>query len=380
MIKHTGIGIWVFLALSGIGIGAFSAFDNFYFYSIGYPAAVIGALIATFNISVALAEIPSAIIFDRKSHWVAIQVGNALRFLGLVIFFLALGLVGDFSAEFLTGVGAAAMSGTSVAYVLNRLGTVSDYERRRAIGAITVLGAATSLLGGAIGLIGFSHNPRFIWAIGALFMAGAGIAFFFGRPSKYYASGHSQEPLREYLGGLYAISRHPRAWLSICADAALVAPFLLWQLRLGDTSLTAVLLGFAVMKIAGVVGGQFIGHRKVSRNILYWLVPFNILAIFGFAAFENVGLIVLCFGFHVLFHIATSVYCQSEFQLVVAASQRAGASSIVSLLSSFVAGAAAILVGWLADAGGSLLASTPSMVLYGCVALIAFRLHFIKGV
>ncbi|WP_157085831.1 MFS transporter [Devriesea agamarum] len=371
MIKRTGYGIWLFLVLSGLGIGSFSAFDNFYFREMGYSVTVIGALAATFTISVALAEIPSAIIFDRKSHWVAIQVGNGLRFLGLAIFFLALGPLGDFSAEVLAGIGAAAMSGTSVAYIINRLGRSTDYQLRRAIGAITLLGAATSLAGAGLGFIAFTHNPRYVWGLGALFMALAGIAFFFGRPSVRDASDRPVEPLKSYLAGLYTIAFHPRARVVIFADAALVAPFLLWQLRLGDTSLTAVFAGFTVMKIAGILGSHLIRHRHVKRRGFYVIIFLNILAISGFATFENVALIIICFGLHVLFHIAVSVYCQAEFQSVIDSSQRAGATSVVSLLSSFVTGVVAVIVGRFADLGDPFLATLPSIALYGAVALLA---------
>lgn len=371
MIRRTGIGIWLFLAVSGVGIGCFSAFDNLYFQGLGYPVAVIGALTATFNISLAVAEIPSAMIFDRKSHWAAIQVGNGLRFIGLVIFFLALGPIGDFSAEALAGVGAAAMSGTSIAFILNRLGDVSDHERRRTIGLISVLGAGGSLLGGGIGMLGFFQEPRFVWGLGALFMAIAGLLFFFGRARTRHTAERAVEPLRAYLASLYAITRHPRAWLSITADAALIAPFLLWQLRLGSSSLWAVLTGFAIMKVAGIVGGRLVGHRRIGKHALYVLIGANVIAIIGFAVAANVAFIVACFGMHVLLHIAISVYCQAEFQAVVNDTQRAGASSVVSLLSSLVTGAAAVVVGALADVSTPLVAMAPSVGLYLAVALIA---------
>ena len=370
MVRKTGLGIWVFLAISGIGVGCFSAFDNFYFHDRGYAVVAIGALTATFNISVAVAELPSAMIFDRRSHWAAIQMGNGLRFVGLVLFFLAFGAWSDFAAEAIAGIGAAAMSGTSIAFILNRIGDVGAHDRRKIIGLVAVLGSAASLLGGGIGRRGFLREPRLIWGLGALFMGIAGLCFFLWRPKDRTSSQRHLEPLRSYLIGLGAIARHPRAWLSIAADAALVAPFLLWQLRLGSTGIFAVLAGFAVMKIAGVLGGQLVGNRRIDRKFFYVLVAANIAAIFGFAGFAPVVLIVLCFGIHVLLHIAISVYCQAEFQAVVSDDQRAGATSVVSLLSSFTAGAAAILVGVLADSANPIVAVLPSVVLYVIVALV----------
>ena len=85
--RRTGFAIWAFLALSGLGVGCFTVADNLYFQSRGYSTAVIGGLVAVFNISVAVAEIPAAIVFDRRSYWLAIQLGNLIRTAALVLFF-----------------------------------------------------------------------------------------------------------------------------------------------------------------------------------------------------------------------------------------------------------------------------------------------------
>ncbi|MBT2501869.1 hypothetical protein [Curtobacterium sp. ISL-83] len=370
MIQRTGTGIWLFLGLSGIGIGCFSAFDNFYFHGLGYSVAVIGALTATFNISLAVAELPSAVIFDRRSHWAAIQIGNGIRFVGILLFFFAFGPVGDFAGEALAGVGAAAMSGTSVAYMLNRLGPVSDHERRRALGFSAALGAGTSLIGGALGLMSFAHDPMLIWGAGAAWVGLAGIVFFIGRPRVRTLAERPTEPLSSYLAALIAISRHPRAWLSVTADAALVGPLLLWQLRLGTTSITAIFFGFAVMKAAGVLGGQLVTHRKVDGRLVLLCLACNIAAVITFASVNAAILIVLFFGIHVLLRIAVSAYCRSELHAVVDDGRRAGASSVVSLLGSLVTALAALLVGRIADAGGPLLAMIPSIALYASVGVI----------
>jgi MFS family permease len=328
---RTGIGIWLFLGLSGIGIGCFTVLDTIYFRQAGYTVAAIGALTATFNVSLALAELPSAVVFDRRSHWAAIQMGNAVRLAGLLLFFLALGPAGDFAGEALAGVGAAAMSGTSTAYLLNRLGPVESHERRRVLGFSVTLGAATSLAGGAFGLLGFSIAPRLIWGFAAVWMAAAGVAFLIGRPHADAAASRQVEPLRSYVAALVAVGRHPRAWLVVAADAALVGPFLLWQIRLGATSVSAVFLGFTVMKVAGLLGGQLLGHRKVGRHVLLVCVVGNIASVIGFASVAEAGLVVVLFGAHVMLQIAVSVHCRSELHAAVDDARRAGASSVVSL-------------------------------------------------
>ncbi|PYY48237.1 hypothetical protein DEI84_09575 [Curtobacterium sp. MCBD17_023] len=368
--KRTGVGIWLFLGCSGIGIGCFSVLDTFYFRGLGYSVAVIGALTATFNISLAVAELPSAVVFDRRSHWAAIQVGNAIRLVGLTLFFLALGPVGDFVGEGLAGIGAAAMSGTSVAYVLNRLGPVEAHERRRVMGFSVALGAATSLTGGALGLFGYTVAPRLIWGLGALWIAVAAVVFLVGRPRTSTPASRHVEPLAAYASGLVQIGRHPRAWLAVTADAALVGPLLLWQLRLGATDVSAVFVGFAVMKVAGLLGGQLLGHRRVGTRALLACVTGNIVSVVGFAASDQVPLIAGFFGVHVMLQIAVSVYCRSELHAVVDDSRRAGASSVVSLLGALVSGVAALVVGHLADVSGALPAMLPSIVLYLTVAAL----------
>jgi MFS family permease len=369
-VQRTGVGIWLFLGLSGIGIGCFSVLDNLYFRHAGYSIATIGALTATFNIALAVAELPSAVVFDRRSHWAAIQVGNAIRLVGLLLFSLALGPVGDFLGEGLAGIGAAAMSGTSVAYLLNRLGPVGSAERRRVMGFSVALGAATSLAGGALGLVGYTVAPRLIWVLGAFWIAVAGVVFFVGRPRTPVVAARHVEPLAAYVGGLIEIGRHPRAWLAITADAALVGPLLLWQLRLGATDVAAVFIGFVVMKVAGVLGGQLLGHRRVGPRVVLSCLAGNILSVGGFAATDHTALIVVFFGVHVMLQIAVSVYCRSELHAVVDDARRAGASSVVSLLGSSVSAVAALAVGRIADVWGAVPAMVPSIVLYLTVATL----------
>lgn len=371
MVRRTGVGIWLFLAISGLGIGAFNALDNFYFHSLGYSVAFIGGLTAAFNVAVAIAEIPSALIFDRRSHWMAIQLGNLVRTIGLLLFYLSLGPIADMSAEVIAGVGAAAMSGTSTAYILNNLHG-AKHETRRAMATVALIGSATSLLGGGVGVAVFLLQPRLIWLVSTVCMVLAGIVFLAGHRRDTGKAHRHVEPLISYVRGLGLIAIHPRAWLSICANAALVAPLLLWQLRLGSSSLYAILGGFAVMKAAGAVGSQIVAGRRIGRFAILFLLAANIAAVLTFAAAERVWLIILAFGVHVLLHIAISVYCGAEFQAVVPDSRRAGATSVVSLLGSFLTGAAALVVGALADSVSTVAAVAPSIALYACVAAIAF--------
>ncbi|ANF32152.1 hypothetical protein A0130_11100 [Leifsonia xyli] len=355
--------------LSAAGVGCFAVVDNLYFQGKGYSPATIGALVAVFNISVAVSEIPAAVVFDRRSHWLAIQLGNLVRTSALLLFFLSWGVGADAVAEVLAGVGAAAMTGTSTAYVLNRLSDEPSAQRI-AIGRIAWISAAASLAGGVIGAAVFAIDPRTIWLAGATCMAAAGCVFLVGRPRRVSARTKS-EPLRRYLRGLGALSAHPRAWLSILANAALIAPLILWQLRLGACSLTAVLLGFAVMKAAGVIGGRLMSGRRVPRGTLFALIGGNAVAILVFASCDVPAVILVCFGVHVVAHVAISVYCSASFQEVVPAHRRAGASSVVSLLSSGLTSIAALAVGVLVDKYSALVAVLPSLLLYGLVAVIA---------
>lgn len=367
--QRTGVAIWGFLALSGLGIGCFSVLDTLYFHDKGYSAAVIGGLVGTFNVSVAIAEIPAAVIFDRRSHWLAIQLGNLIRTGALILFFLSMGLIEDLVAEALAGVGAAAMSGTSNALVLNRLGDAPG-DQRRALARIAWLGSGTSLAGGLLGVYLFTQQPRAIWLGGAVCMLAAGAVLFLGRGSTGSWSGENAEPLRRYVRGLAELGAHPRAWMSVFAAAALIGPLILWQLRLGGSSLTAILLGFAVMKAGGVIGGRLMGGRRIPQWALPVLIAVNVLAISVFALSEVAAVIIVGFAVHVVTHVAVSVYCAARFHEVVPATRRAGASSVVSLLGSGLTAAAALAVGYMADAISPFAAMWPSFVLYGLVLAI----------
>jgi len=370
-VRRTGLAIWGFLALSGIGIGCFSVADNLYFHDKGYSTAAIGGLVATFNVAVAITEIPAAIVFDRKSHGLAIQVGNLVRTIALILFFLSLGIIGDLVAEALAGAGAAAMSGTTSAYVLNRL-SGEPGDQRRALARIAWLGSVSSLVGGLVGVGLFTAAPRAIWLGGAVCMAAAGLVFLVGRHSAEGGSHAVAEPLAHYARGLAAIAVHPRAWASILADAALIGPLILWQLRLGSASIGAVLLGFVVMKSAGVLGGRLLGGRRIPRGLLPLLVATNLVAISAFALSSATMVIVASFGIHVVAHVAISVYCSAQFQHVVPANRRAGASSVVSLLASGLTALAAGFVGMLADEYSAFAAMVPSMLLYVSVVAVTW--------
>jgi hypothetical protein len=214
-------------------------------------------------------------------------------------------------------------------------------------------------------------EPRAIWLGGAVCMAVGGLILMSGKNRENQGGLDApSEPLSVYLQGLVVLARNSRTWSAVCANAALIGPLVLWQLRLGG-SLPAVLLGFIVMKAAAVIGGRLISGRTVPRWMLSAAVLVNLVAMAIFATVDAKGAVVTAFGVHVVTHIAISVYCAAQFQRVVPDNRRAGATSVVSLLGSALTAFTAVAVGELADRGSAILAVVPSMTLYGLVVLFS---------
>ena len=163
--------------LSAAGVASFSAVDVLFYQSVGVSVAFVGVLVAAFNFAVTAAELPFAILFDRYSNKLALQLGNFIRICAFVLFFFSVSEGGLLVAQILAGIAVAAMSGTSNALVINQIQSskLNADSIASAFGKISYLSAIAAIVGGLAGVFLFTKSPQAIWLLAIVFFIAAGI-------------------------------------------------------------------------------------------------------------------------------------------------------------------------------------------------------------
>lgn len=357
--------IWIFAICSAAGIAAFSVVDTLYFTSAGFSLQQIGLFTAAYSLSSAIAEFPSAVLFDRWSNKWAIQLGNIVRTIAFLIFFLATTQGTVILAEIVAGIGAAAMSGTLQALLMNSVG---NDDRFSMLTKFTVLSSAGGLAGGMVGVAVFAVSPRWIWIVAILFFIIAGAGMIFAADDRKSVE---RLPLGAFTRSAFSVLRNRGCWVLALINCAVVIPLMLWQLRVGGSvSLGPVLFAFVLMKVAAFTGPLLARRFHVSEQHFPWALVINCLALVGFAFFQSTILVAACFFLHVLCHVLMSVMMSSVFHSELSSSTRATAGSIETLLETGLIAIVAPIAG--AIAGGPAGLATAVMLAIGIylVALI----------
>ncbi|WP_345051041.1 MFS transporter [Arthrobacter methylotrophus] len=361
------------MILSAAGVACFTVVDNLYFVGQGYSLTFIGALLATFNLAVAVAELPFAMLFDRWSNKAALQIGNLIRTAAFILFFLNFGPGWILTAEALAGVGAAALSGTANALIINHSeGTTAD-GRARSFGKITYLSSAAAVVGGLIGVGVYLIDPRLIWLTAAGFYVLAGAAML---QYKEHREPHARTSWKQYRVDVFGVLRRRGTWLLVLTNAGSVAPFLLWQIKFDTFSIVFVVVGFLLMKFAGLIGPLILKRFKVPVRLVFAVAIANLAVVGAFGAATAPALIAVTFFFHVLLHIAQTVLISGYFHASVDNTYRATAGSIVSMADSAVIVVLAPLAGAVSQAFGLGWGVSISCILYALVAIISTRPGF----
>jgi MFS family permease len=360
--------VFSFVILSAAGVACFTVVDNLYFVEQGYSLTFIGVLLATFNLAVAVAELPFALLFDRWSNKAALQIGNLIRTAAFVLFFLNFGPGWIMTAEAMAGVGAAALSGTANALIINHSeGTTAD-GRARSFGKITYLSSAAALVGGLIGVGVYQVEPRLIWLTAAAFyvMAGAAMLHY-----KEHREPHTRTSWKQYRRDVFGVLRRRGTWLLVLTNAGSVAPFLLWQIKFDTFSIVFVVVGFLLMKFAGLIGPLVLKRFRIPVRLVFAVAIANGAVVAAFGAASTLTLIAVTFFFHVLLHIAQTVLISGYFHGSVDNTYRATAGSIVSVADSAVIVVLAPIVGAVGQVFGLGWGVSVSCVLYAMVAVIS---------
>lgn len=351
----------LFVFLSAVGIGCFTVIDTFYFTESGLSLAQVGLLLAVYNVAVAASELPFAFLFDRWSNKRAIQIGNALRFSAFVLFFLNLSMASLYLAMALAGVGAAALSGTSTALVINS----TPVEKTVAVARVSLLNSLGALVGGVIGVGLYRVAPRDIWLGAAMMYVVAGIVL------AGYQEPSSSEPsasLRSYVKSVKGLVGESATWLAIAGTTAMIIPYLLWQPHLGTNGAFYILAGFFLMKAAGVIGPFVVTKAHLGPGSITAIAIANAAAVVIFGGTSAYPVVAASFFVHVLLQIILVILLMGQFHEGVEPSFRASAGSVVSLVVTGLSAGLAVVAGLLADRYGYLVAASLSAVIYLLVA------------
>ncbi|WIB61103.1 MFS transporter [Curtobacterium sp. MCLR17_007] len=358
---------YLFIVLSAAGVASFGVVDIVYFQTVGYALAFVGLMTAAFNVAVSAAELPFAVLFDRYSNKLALQVGNALRVIAFLLFFLDLGPDSLLLAQVIAGFGVAASSGTSNALVMKQVQSSQPDRLSRAFGRITYFSAAASVAGGLVGSAVYVVAPRDIWLVAVVFCLTAGLIIFGFSDTK---TSNVRTPWPAYARDVCAIARKRSTIALVLVNASAVAPFLLWQLKFDMVSLAFLVFGFLLMNTAKVASPLLMGRLSLRTAHIPRVTIANVVAAALFGVSDAPWAVAASFFLHVLLHTLLLVLVSGVFHASVTDDIRATAGSIVSLFDSLVVAIVAPVVAWTGQVLGFGAAVAISCVLYASVAAV----------
>lgn len=150
-----------------IGISFYAWMPVFFLYfQSKFSLAQVLLLESVYYVSVFLLEVPSGYFSDRVGRKPTLLVASATLLLSYLVFFFGVEFWHFVAAQILLATGLAFNSGTDTTFhldTLTDLGRAEEYAEREAklSGLTFLVGAASSLAGGALGAIGLE------WAYGA---------------------------------------------------------------------------------------------------------------------------------------------------------------------------------------------------------------------
>lgn len=356
--------------LSAAGVACFASIDVVYFQTLGYTLAFIGVMTAAFNLAVAAAELPFAILFDRYSNKLALQLGNALRIVAFTLFFINLSEPTLLLAQVLAGVAVAAMSGTSNALVVNQIQALEANRIAAAFGRIAYLSASAAILGGAAGIAIFAVWPQGIWLAAIAFFLAAAVVIATFRDIQAEIE---RVPMRTFLRQALGTARAPHAWMLVVTNAAAVAPFLLWQIKFDQVSLLFLAFGYLGMNAANILGPVLREVLRVQVHHITIVATLNIVAVVIFAVAAGEIAIWVSFVAHVALHCVLQILVSGLFHESVGNSVRATAGSVISMADSLIVAVVAPVVAIVGQTLGLGWGVAVSAVLYLLVAAGGLR-------
>ena len=356
---------YVFIVLSAAGVACFSVVDVVYFQSVGYSLAFIGVMAAAFNVAVTASELPFAVLFDRYSNKLALQLGNLIRMAAFGLFFLDLNVETLVLAQVLAGIGVAAASGTTSALIINEIHSTSPSRLSSALGKIQYIVAAATLAGGALGLLAFAIEPHLIWLAAILCFIAAGVVIATFRDTR---ASIEKIPWSEYVRRSFGILRGRVTWFYVITNASSVAPFLLWQIKFETTSLAFVFAGFLGMKLANMLAPFAMRWMKVAPVHVGVVAATNCVVTAAFAFSASPAITWATFALHVGLQAVQIILISALFHADIDNSYRATSESMISMADSLIVAVVAPVIAVLGELQGIEWAILVSCALYLIVA------------
>gem|GEM_PF-5371303 len=373
-LKFPSVGLPYLPALAmAAGIGSFSASDVIYFKQAGLDLTQIGIMIFCFNIAVTIAELHSALLFDRHSAKVTLYIGFIIRISAFVLFALNWGFSYFLAAQILAGIATAAGSGGATALVLNEVKEQNPRNMSAARSRLTLFSGLGSLPGAGLGLSLFQYFPPGIWWLACVFFIIAVLLVhcFQDRPAESYGM-----PLRKLIYNWPEIFKHSWTYLLIICNISALSrfayrliacafdPLMLWQLKFQHISAIFVIAGFYIITLASAGAAKLFPMLKLSSASLKYSIALNIISVFCFAFANSAWAMALAFAFCVIAHMILSIQLEGLFHAAVKNSIRASAGSIISLADSAPIAIFAPIIGFLVDRFGINAAIALSALLY----------------
>lgn len=358
----------LFLVLSVAGVSAFAATDNLFWRESGYSFLEIAAMASLFNIGVVIAELPFAIYFDRYSNKTALQIGNLLRMAAFLIFFMNGGYGWILAGQLIAGIGYAASSGTAESLVLNRISKSMNADMVAGYSRVFFLNAIAAFVAGSVGIAAYFVMPKSIWLLATILFVLAALVIL---PLKDNRTTDEIIPWRDFAYGVLRVFRFSETYLLVFVNCAALAPFLLWQIRLGQDSLIFLFAGFLLMRIMSVVASPLISRLNLRPSAIYLVAAINIAIVVLFGAVENQQLVSGVFGLHVLGQSVLGILSYGLFHARVENDFRATSGSIISLMDSLLVVLVAPIVGLVADSFGFFYAMLISAIFYAIISVYA---------
>ena len=364
--------------LSAAGVASFSAVDVLFYQSVGVSVAFVGVLVAAFNFAVTAAELPFAILFDRYSNKLALQLGNFIRICAFVLFFFSVSEGGLLVAQILAGIAVAAMSGTSNALVINQIQSskLNADSIANAFGKISYLSASAAIVGGLAGIFLFTKSPQAIWLLAIVFFIAAGIV---AATFKDTRAEITQEPLPQFLKKAVKTLNSRTAVSLILANAAAVAPFILWQIKFNQVSILFLAIGYLGLNLAGLLGPSVMRWLNIRVKHIIWVALINVVPVLIFAAATDPTAIWISFVTHVACQGILQILVSARYHEGVSSSMRATAGSAVSLVDSLVVAVTAPIVTVATQQLGLVFGAAVSALLYLAVAAVSIGISKQRG-
>jgi MFS family permease len=325
-----------------LGVNFWVPVEKLFLTRIGFDAATVGLLAATYAAVVPFLEIPSGILADRWSRRGVLMIADAALAASAVVGGASTNVPMYLVAALLLGCYFALQSGTveSVVYdvVVEETGTSDGFERElgrlRLVEGVALVSSA--LAGGAIAA---ATTPRVTYFLTVPFAALAIVALArFREPSLHRSE--AREPLRRQVGTTYRTIVERGRLRPIIVAMVLSALLLQALLEFGPLWMVALaaptfLFGpqWAGLMSAVGLGGVLAGRLSVTRSGTVVVVAVMLACSLTLTVSHNTVVVIAVQVVLALLLVAISTLLTRQFHDAIPSSIRAGVSSGVGTLT-----------------------------------------------